>query len=486
MPKKHILWRPNHGPQTAFLASSAREVLYGGAVGGGKTDALLMHAVRYADHPKHRALILRRTRPQLQEVIDRSLQLYPEAVSGATWREGESRWVFPSGAVIQMGYAEHEKDIYNFRTFEYNLICFDELTSFTEPMYSFMFLRNRTKSADLPLQIRSGTNPGDIGHDWVLKRFIGSKATNDIRTPYKVYSETISVGDGGERTSTVHLTRQYIPSRVWDNPSLPNKEEYIAGIKSSMSPVDVEAYLEGRWDMLAGAMFKVPPVELAEPSFLSTDYYTVRCIDYGWDDPTCVLWLVVYPETNVIDVVGELYVRETTLDSIVDLVKKKEESLKLRQPLYSIGSPEIGNIQATSNQSIAGMLSVKGVQVEPVPRTKEYRVASMAKMHQMLVHKAIRVWPLNGVHGAPNLLRTLPKLQRNTGPGKDPNDIRPRQEDHAFDALRYGIMVAAERPAQTVTPQVVTRDPEHFDLNFDKLLKSRMTRDNYIPGLGEW
>src|SRR6266550_7692549 len=114
------------------------------------------------DNPKHRCLMLRRTRPQLQEVIDRSIQIYPEVVPGAQWKEAESRWKFPSGAVIQMGYAEHEKDIYQFKSYEYNLICFDELTTFTEPMYQFMFSRNRTKAEDLPLMIRSGTNHGDI------------------------------------------------------------------------------------------------------------------------------------------------------------------------------------------------------------------------------------------------------------------------------------------------------------------------------------
>ena len=112
-----IIWSPNPGPQTAFLASAAREVLYGGAVGGGKTDALLACALRWVHHPRHRALMLRRTRPTLQEMIDRSIQLYGAAIPGAQWKEAESRWKLPSGAIIQMGYAEHEKDILNFKTF---------------------------------------------------------------------------------------------------------------------------------------------------------------------------------------------------------------------------------------------------------------------------------------------------------------------------------------------------------------------------------
>lgn len=459
-------------------------MLYGGAVGGGKTDALLACALRWVDHPKHRALILRRTRPQLQEVIDRSIQLYTAAVPGTQWREAEGRWKFPSGAIIQMGYAEHEKDIYNYKSFEYNLICFDEVTSFTEAQYSFMFLRNRTKSADLPLQIRSGTNPGDIGHDWVLRRFIGSESTMDLRDPYRIYDEIVDIGDLGN----VILTRQFIPSRIWDNPSLPNREEYVAGITSSMTPEDRSAYLDGRWDMLAGAMFKKPMVILPAPNMLDTNYFVVRAVDYGWDDPTCVLWLVVYPKLGAIDVIAELYVRETTLDGIVNYIKKKEEALKLPPVLYSVGSPEMGNLQATSGQTISSMLTMKGVHVEPVSRGTEYRKASLAKVQELLESNRIRTWPLDGVHGCPNLIRTLPKLQRNSGPGKSPDDIRPRQEDHAFDALRYGIMTVVEVPKTQVAPVAPLLDPSKFDVKFDKIIEDAGKQRNrtWIPDLGEW
>lgn len=241
-----VLWQPNVGPQTSFLSSTAREVLYGGAAGGGKTDALIACALRWINHPKHRALILRRTRPQLQEIVDRTAQLYADAVPGAQWREAESRWKFPSGAIIQLGHSEHARDIFNYKSFEYNLICFDELTSFEEQMYLFMFLRNRTKSHDLPPIIRSATNPGDVGHDWVFRRFV------EKREPYKVYDEVTEF----QGLKSV-VPRQFIPSRVWDNPALPNRDAYIAGILQ-MDDADIQAYLYGEWTKLAGAMFKKP------------------------------------------------------------------------------------------------------------------------------------------------------------------------------------------------------------------------------------
>jgi len=466
--------------------SEAREVLYGGAVGGGKTDALLACALRYVEHPKHRALMLRRTRPNLQEMIDRSLQLYPLAVPGAQWREAESRWRFPSGAIVQMGYAEHEKDIFSFKSFEYNLVCFDEVTSFSEPMYAFMFTRNRTKSIDLPLQIRSGTNPGDIGHDWVLNRFIGVEQQGTLREAYKVYDEIVDIGEGH---ANVTITRQFIPSTVWDNTAMPNREEYVAGMVSGMPPEDVAAYIHGRWDQLVGAMFKKPLIVLDKPTMLDSDYVVIRAIDYGIDDYTCVLWLLYYARAGVVDVVSELYVRETTLEGIAHYIKQREEQLKLRGVMYSIGSPEMMNRKPSAsgdNQSIASMLTMKGVTVE---KANTDRLAGWSKIIDLQGKAALRVWPMDAFgHGAPNLVRTLPKLQRNSGPGKDPNDIRPRQEDHAADTLRYGVMAVYEQPAtQSTMPTTTKRDPSQFDTTFDKIVDdAKRPEQNYFQDLGAW
>ena len=351
--------------------------MYGGAAGGGKTDACIALPLYRTHHLKHRCLMLRRTRPALQEVIDRTQQIYPEVVPGAVWREAESRWKFPSGAIIQMGYAEHEKDILNYKTFEYDLIIFDELTSFTEQMYLFMFLRNRTKSSDLPPLMRSATNPGDIGHEWVFRRFL------DKRQPYKVYEDFVEVDK-----RKIYVPRQYIPSRIWDNPAMANRDEYIAGIMQ-MSPEDVSAYLYGEWSKLAGAMFTTiatsPTNDLADK-----DYFIVRAIDFGIADPTCVLWLAHYPKSGLTDIVSELYMKEPSLDDVAKAVKEREASLCLRPPLYSVGSPEMFNRQATSGRSIATMLGEQGVFLE---KGNTDLAAGWSRVRTLQQRVAIRVWP---------------------------------------------------------------------------------------------
>ena len=94
-----VLWAPHNGPQTAFLASDAYEALYGGAAGGGKSDALLFGGLRQIGHPQYKALILRRTFPELTELMDRAHFVFRQI--GGTWNEQKKRYTFPSGAIYQ-------------------------------------------------------------------------------------------------------------------------------------------------------------------------------------------------------------------------------------------------------------------------------------------------------------------------------------------------------------------------------------------------
>jgi hypothetical protein len=107
--ESEVVFQPNDGPQTDFLSAGERDVLYGGAAGGGKSFALLADPLRFCHNPNHRGLLLRRTLDELTELIDKSRQLYPKAFPGAKFRESKSTWVFPSGATIWFTYLDKTK-----------------------------------------------------------------------------------------------------------------------------------------------------------------------------------------------------------------------------------------------------------------------------------------------------------------------------------------------------------------------------------------
>ena len=437
-----LLWRPNQGPQTFFLSTTAREVMYGGAAGGGKSDALIIAPLRWVDNPNHRAIVLRRTRRELQEILDRSKVIYPRVVKDATWNEARSRWSFPSGCYISFGFAEHADDIFNYKSNEYNFVGFDELTTFEERMYLFMLSRNRTTDSNLPVMMRSATNPGDIGHDWVFQRFVAK------REPFKVYSYPKILPDGTVKTQT----RQFILATVYDNPELADKDTYIAGLLE-MGEDLAAAMLFGRWDVFEGQFFRKLPVEVKPELLDPEDYYVIRCMDYGLNDPSAIYWLVVYPRRPIIDIVSEIYQAEVTLPDLSRMITRRQAELKLNAPRISVGDPSSMFKRETTSQgqTIAQIMSRHGAIFSPANND---RAAGWAMLRYLFETGKMRVW--QGC--APMLLRTLPTLKYDPA-NRDDIYHKGRVKDHGADAIRYGALCWYEQPAplapeKAMNPQI--------------------------------
>ena len=113
--QEDVIFKANAGPQEEFLAAGETDVLYGGAAGGGKSYAMLIDPLRFAHRPAHRALIIRRSMPELRELIDKSRELYPKAFPTAKYKEVEKMWIFPSGAKMEFGFLERDADVYRYQ-----------------------------------------------------------------------------------------------------------------------------------------------------------------------------------------------------------------------------------------------------------------------------------------------------------------------------------------------------------------------------------
>lgn len=298
-----------HPPQQAFLLCSfVPEVFYGGAAGGGKSDAGLMASLQFADVPGYSALIIRRTFQDLAlpGAIMQRAQEWLEG-SGARKRDGGKLWEFPTAdphrpATLQFGYAQTHADVYRYQGAEFQSIFVDELTHFEERTYRYLFSRLRgpavpcasckhmtsqpageprqhdeghdvcecghehlptrdclacgcgdyrpvvcgclvavpdrearnelgqpfltaaadgTTLADVPLRMRSGSNPGGVGHEWVRSRFVDP----ETRRP----------------------TAVFVPAKLSDNPSL-DRKAYRQAL-SELTEVEKKRLEEGDWSV---------------------------------------------------------------------------------------------------------------------------------------------------------------------------------------------------------------------------------------------
>jgi hypothetical protein len=243
-------WIP-HEPtprQKLFLDLDCREAMYGGAAGGGKTDALLMSHLRFANIPKYSGLILMRTYSDLSKPgasMDRAHDWL--AGSGARWNDQKKQWRFPSGAVLSFGYLETEADKHNFRTAEYQQISPDEVSRFPEAAYRFLFSRlRRLKSSSVPIMMRSATNPpqpSEPGALWVKRRFIPEGFIPDWALEPKVFFKE------GTNAKGKTVLRAFVPARLEDNPHL-DQDEY----EESLQELDDTTYAQmrhGDWDIIA-------------------------------------------------------------------------------------------------------------------------------------------------------------------------------------------------------------------------------------------
>lgn len=434
----NIIFKPNEGPQTDFLAAGEREVLYGGSAGGGKSYAMLADPLRYMGHPSFSGLLLRHTTEELRELIFKSQEMYPKIWKGIKWSERKMQWTAPSGARLWMSYLDKEDDVLRYQGLAFSWIGFDELTQWPTPFaWNYMRSRLRSTAPDLPVYMRATTNPGGRGHHWVKKMFIDPVAPNksfnatDIDT-----GETLRYPAGHEKAGKPLFKRKFIPARLKDNPYLSRQGDYEAMLLS-LPEQQRRQLLDGDWDIKEGAAFTEfdRNLHVIEPYRIPSNWVKFRACDYGYGSYSAVLWFAVAPSEQII-VYRELYVSKVLATDLADKVLELEaEDGNIK---YGVLDSSLWHKRGDTGPSLAEQMIMRGCRWRPSDRSKGSRVAGKNEVHRRLQVDEFTEEPrMVFFNNCVNTVSQLPAIPLDK---KNPEDVDTHSEDHLYDALRYGIM----------------------------------------------
>ena len=434
----NVVFKPNKGPQTEFLAADEREVLYGGSAGGGKSFAMLADPLRYMGHPQFSGLLLRHTTEELRELIFKSQELYPKIWKGIKWYERKMQWVAPSGARLWMSYVDRDEDVLRYQGLAFSWIGFDELTQWSSPFaWNYMRSRLRSIASDLPIYMRATTNPGGLGHTWVKKMFIDP-------APYgKAFSATnIETGEdlkypsGHPKAGEPLFKRRFIPARLSDNPYLSEGGDYEAMLLS-LPEQQRKQLLEGDWDIKEGAAFTEfnRDIHVVEPFDIPSNWVKFRSCDYGYGSYSGVVWFAVSPAEQLI-VYRELYVSKVLATDLADMILELEsEDGNIK---YGVLDSSLWHKRGDTGPSLAEQMISRGCRWRPSDRSRGSRVAGKNEIHRRLQVDDFTEEPrLIFFSNCTNIISQLPSIPLDK---KNPEDVDTKAEDHLYDALRYGVM----------------------------------------------
>ena len=246
------MWAPHRGAQATFAAAQEDEVLYGGAKGGGKSDALVAMALEQVHLPAYKGLVLRARYGELDELILRAHRLYPQHPMKPRWSAEKSRWLFPNmesptgagGAFVEFGYCDRQEHVEQYQGREWAFIGYDELgNQRDENVWIDLLKEIRCPDPRVKRRARASANPGFAGHAWIKRRFINPCGMNGERIHrFKLEMEGVE---------PYELTRRFVPAKITDNPVYATDPQYLAQL-SQLPELRRLQLLEGNWDVGLG------------------------------------------------------------------------------------------------------------------------------------------------------------------------------------------------------------------------------------------
>jgi hypothetical protein len=473
--------KPNAGAQTFALQQpySIKEILYGGARGGGKTFAGLIWLSEYVHHPRFKGLVIRRNSDDLSDWIDRARHTFSGL--GATVTGNPAVIRFPSGASIRTGHLRDDTTYTKYQGHEYQKILIEELTQIqTEERYLKLISSCRTSIPELRPQIFCTANPGGVGHLWVKRRFV------DPAPPNKRFT-----GQDG-------MSRIYVPATIDDNPILTTADpDYIKSIEA-LKYTDASLYKAWRfgvWDIFVGQVFKEwQPYKDGQPyhvipslpTYIDPDdgqYHSIldKCqkyiaLDWGYNDPTSIHWIAVTPEDDTgvrhyyiyREVSGTEHTPSYWAEQIAEIaITEPVESLIMPHDAYS----NLGGSRPIEQQfrEVFDRYSIQYPNfhismVSGEAKSHKAKINRQALLHDLLAESNDGLPFVQVVETCRKLIETLPAL-----PYSDtkPEEIDEKSDDHYYDSATYGLFKILGGKAFVPLSEQVQHKKDSFMIDSD-------------------
>ena len=406
--------------QAEFHRADAKYRCYAGGFGSGKTFCGAAEAIAVSlQFPNNLGLIGSATYPELRDTTRKEVLDFPFEVNGKEMRlvdtplvksfnKADNELTFHNGSVIL--FRSLDDSFQKIKSLNLGWFWIDELTEVSEQIWLGLIGRMRRKGVR---RVGWGTTNPE-GHDWVWKRFIADKDEKYFLT--------------------------HAPST--ENPYLP--DGYIQSLIDNYPEEWIKRYVYGSFDTFEGLVYKefrdsspyvIPGRELPK------EWYRFVAIDHGYRNPTAVLWFAVAPggRTYVYD---EFYATQKLVSEVAEIIRAKSGDQKIRQFLID---PSCKNRDGKTGRSIIDEFADNKLYLEPANndvRAGINRVNEYLKIREGLPKLQV----FNGCRHLITELQTYRWKDLKPGAVIDAPERPLKKEDHAVDALRYGINYLYETP----------------------------------------
>lgn len=430
--------------QEEFMRSKTRYTAYGGARGGGKSEAVRTKAILLAlNYPGIQILLVRRTYQQVVE--NHAIALQKKLKGIANFNKTDNVFKFINGSRLILGYCDNEADVLRYQGQAYECIFLEEATHLTEFQFQCFTECNRPSglcSKQVRVRMYLTCNPGGVGHSWVKRLFV-DRDYKDAEDPND-YS--------------------FIPAKVYDNKFILEHDKDYVKMLENLPEDRRRAMLDGDWDVFTGQYFPEfrRDVHVCEP-FLIPDYWTrYRCIDYGLD--MLAVYHIALSQANDAYIYKEIYESGLIVSEAARIMKSIEDENERNIITYAPG--DLWNRQKDTGKSVKEIFADNGVYFLRAENKRESGWLSMKEWLKVYEdengNKKTRVHIFSN---CTNLIRCLPQVQYSD---KNPNDIstEPHELTHSVDSVRYFFAsrpappVITEKSAEEIIPYALRSDDD--------------------------